>query len=39
MAPKAADRALKSLADRLGLPVEDPSRTGVAKLAQKLARL
>ena len=39
MAPKAAERALKSLADRLGLPVCDPSRTGVAALVRRLAKI
>jgi uncharacterized NAD-dependent epimerase/dehydratase family protein len=39
MAPKAAERALKALADRLGLPVCDPSRTGVAALVKRLAKI
>ncbi len=36
---KAAERALKSLADKLGLPVCDPSRTGVAPLVRKLSKI
>jgi uncharacterized NAD-dependent epimerase/dehydratase family protein len=39
LAPRAAERALKALADRLGLPVCDPSRTGVAALAKRLAKI
>jgi uncharacterized NAD-dependent epimerase/dehydratase family protein len=39
MTAKAAERALKSLADRLGMPVCDPSRTGVAPLVKKLAKI
>lgn len=39
MGAKAAERAIKSLADRLGLPVCDPSRGGVGPLVKRLARL
>lgn len=39
MTAKAADRAIRSLADRLGLPVCDPSRGGVAPLVRKLAKI
>ncbi|MBI1243830.1 MAG: DUF1611 domain-containing protein [Alphaproteobacteria bacterium] len=39
MAAKPAERAIKSLADRLGMPVCDPSRGGVAALVKKLAKM
>jgi uncharacterized NAD-dependent epimerase/dehydratase family protein len=39
MAAKAAERALKSTADKLGLPCVDPSRTGVDALVAKLAKI
>jgi uncharacterized NAD-dependent epimerase/dehydratase family protein len=39
MGAKAAERAIKSLADRLGLPVCDPSRGGVGPLVKRLAKL
>ncbi len=39
MTAKAAARAIGALADRLGMPVCDPSRTGVAALAKKLAKI
>ncbi|MBL8806973.1 MAG: DUF1611 domain-containing protein [Rhodospirillales bacterium] len=39
MTAKAADRTIRSLADRLGLPVCDPSRGGVAPLVRKLAKI
>ena len=39
MTAKAAERAIKSLADRLGMPVCDPSRTGVGPLVRRLAKI
>jgi uncharacterized NAD-dependent epimerase/dehydratase family protein len=39
MSKKAAEAAIKRTADRLGLPVVDPSRTGVGALVDKLARI
>ncbi|MCA3248038.1 MAG: DUF1611 domain-containing protein [Azospirillum sp.] len=39
LTPKAAERAIKATADRLGLPCVDPSRTGVDALVAKLAKI
>ena len=36
---KKADRAIKSTADKHGLPVVDPARTGVGPIADKLLRM
>jgi uncharacterized NAD-dependent epimerase/dehydratase family protein len=39
MGAKAAARAIEGLSDRLGLPVCDPSRTGVAAIVKRLAKI
>ncbi len=39
MTAKAAERAIKSTADKYGLPCVDPSRTGVAAIAAQLAKI
>jgi uncharacterized NAD-dependent epimerase/dehydratase family protein len=36
---KAAERAIKSTEDKIGLPTVDPARTGVGRIVDRLARM
>jgi uncharacterized NAD-dependent epimerase/dehydratase family protein len=39
MTPKAAERAIKSTADKIGLPCVDPARGGVGPIVDRIAKL
>lgn len=39
LTPKAAERAIKSTADKIGLPCVDPARGGVGPIVDRLARM
>src|SRR5262249_45295817 len=39
LTPKAAERAIKSTADKVGLPCVDPARGGVGPIVDRLARM
>jgi uncharacterized NAD-dependent epimerase/dehydratase family protein len=39
LTPRAAERAIKSTADKIGLPCVDPARGGVGPIVDRLARI
>lgn len=39
LSAKAAERAIKSTEDKMGLPTVDPARTGVGRIVDRLARM
>ena len=39
LTPKAAERAIKTMADKVGLPCVDPARGGVGAIVDRLARI
>ncbi|MBM3602101.1 MAG: DUF1611 domain-containing protein [Alphaproteobacteria bacterium] len=39
LSAKAAERAIKSTEDKIGLPTVDPARTGVGRIVDRLARM
>jgi hypothetical protein len=39
MTPRAAAGAMKRIEDRVGLPCEDPSRTGIGRIVDRMLRI